>query len=222
MGTTQPIRKEDELYSFRMYYADEKPNVRNYTLIVLGLNTALRIGDLLSLKWSSVYNFQFQSFYDHILIHEQKTGKRNNVLLNATAKDALQAYFNERSPEEGEYIFTKTTCHEKPLNRSQAYRIVKTAAVHTTQEDCISCHSLRKTFGYHAWKQGTPPALLMDIYNHSSYRITHSRINDTAKRGCIHDHIVLCKAFRLFDLLEILLRIRETLTHIAPEFFHFK
>ena len=152
MGTTQPIRKDDELYSFRMYYADEKPNVRNYTLIVLGLNTALRIGDLLSLKWSSVYNFQFQSFYDHILIHEQKTGKRNNVLLNATAKDALQAYFNERSPEEGEYIFTKTTCHEKPLNRSQAYRIVKTAAVHTTQEDCISCHSLRKTFGYHAWK----------------------------------------------------------------------
>lgn len=107
MGTTQPIRKDDELYSFRMYYADEKPNVRNYTLIVLGLNTALRIGDLLSLKWSSVYNFQFQSFYDHILIHEQKTGKRNNVLLNATAKDALQAYFNERSPEEGEYIFRK-------------------------------------------------------------------------------------------------------------------
>ena len=37
MGTTQPIRKDDELYSFRMYYADEKPNVRNYTLIVLGL-----------------------------------------------------------------------------------------------------------------------------------------------------------------------------------------
>ena len=62
MGTTQPIRKDDELYSFRMYYADEKPNVRNYTLIVLGLNTALRIGDLLSLKWSSVYNFQFQSW----------------------------------------------------------------------------------------------------------------------------------------------------------------
>ena len=46
MGTTQPIRKDDELYSFRMYYADEKPNIRNYTLIVLGLNTALRIGDI--------------------------------------------------------------------------------------------------------------------------------------------------------------------------------
>ena len=31
---------------------------------------------------------------------------------------------------------------------------------------------MRKTFGYYAWKCGTPPAILMDIYNHSSYEIT--------------------------------------------------
>lgn len=49
---------------------------------------------------------------------------------------------------------------------------VCTAAEETVQDEHISCHSLRKTFGYHAWKNGTPPALLMDVYNHSSYKVT--------------------------------------------------
>ena len=59
-----------------------------------------------------------------------------------------------------------------PLSRYQAYRFVKQAAVYAGRPEHISCHSLRKTFGYHAWKQSVPPAMLMDIYNHSSYQIT--------------------------------------------------
>lgn len=172
MGTTQPIRNTDELYAFRMYYKNEKPNTRNYTLIVLGLNTALRISDLLSLKWESVYHFQNHIFRDHVLVCEQKTKKKNNIFLNENAKEALEIYFNERKPKETDYLFTKKTCPNKPLNRSQAYRIVKAAAEKTIDDPCISCHSLRKTFGYHAWKQGTPPAMLMDLFNHSSYNVT--------------------------------------------------
>ena len=79
MGTTQPIRNKDELAAFRMYYKDIHPNRRNYCLIVMGLNTALRISDLLKLKWDNVYNFEHHVFRSHFLINEQKTGKNNYV-----------------------------------------------------------------------------------------------------------------------------------------------
>lgn len=58
------------------------------------------------------------------------------------------------------------------ISRIQAYRIIHDASNELGFETKISCHSLRKTFGYQAWKQGAEPALIMNIYNHSSYQIT--------------------------------------------------
>lgn len=51
MGTTQPIRDPRQLSQFINYYATTQPNQRNYTLIVIGLHTALRISDILTLQW---------------------------------------------------------------------------------------------------------------------------------------------------------------------------
>ena len=172
MGTTQPIRAKDDLELFLDYYKKEKPSPRNYALIILGLNTALRISDILHLTWEDIYDFKKRDFRTHLCIYEKKTGKHNTVILNTKAKEALLLYKASREILPYDYIFTKTTDFTSPLSRSQAYRIIRRAAEETLHIDNISCHSLRKTFGYHAWKQGTPPALLMDIYNHSSYRIT--------------------------------------------------
>ena len=172
MGTTQPIRDRQELQNFSTYYKDEKPNLRNYALVVLGLNTALRISDLLHLRWNDLYDFEKLCFRDHLLIKEQKTGKRNRIAINEKAREAMEMYFNERTPEADEFIFSKRTNPYKPLSRSQAYRIIKDDANHTTSEEAVSCHSLRKTFGYFAWQEGVQPALLMDVFNHSSYAIT--------------------------------------------------
>lgn len=172
MGTTQPIRNRQELQNFSSYYKQVKPHLRNYTLVVLGLNTALRISDLLNLRWRSVYDFKKNCFRDHLLVWEHKTGKRNYIAINQNAKNALYLYFMERTPDPEEYVFSKRTNPYKPLSRSQAYRIIKEDASHTTSEETISCHSLRKTFGYYAWKEGVQPALLMNVFNHSSFHIT--------------------------------------------------
>lgn len=145
---------------------------RNYALIILGLNTALRISDLLQLQWSDVYDFYTQRFREHLLILEQKTGKQNYIALNKNAKNALRWYMDACFPQECDYLFCKNTDRQHPINRSQAYRIVKEAAAQTTNSRMVSCHSMRKTFGYHAWKQGAQPALLMGLFNHSSYDVT--------------------------------------------------
>ena len=172
MGTTQPIRNRKELQKFSTYYQTVNPHPRNYALIILGLNTALRISDLLQLQWSDVYDFYTQRFREHLLILEQKTGKQNYIALNKNAKNALRWYMDACFPQECDYLFCKNTDRQHPINRSQAYRIVKEAAAQTTNSRMVSCHSMRKTFGYHAWKLGAQPALLMGLFYHSSYDVT--------------------------------------------------
>lgn len=53
MQKTQPIRNTKDIRRQKQYYLDRNL-VRNYALITLGMNTSLRIGDLLLLKWENV------------------------------------------------------------------------------------------------------------------------------------------------------------------------
>lgn len=172
MGTTQPIRNTEDLQALKNYYLNEHPNLRNYALICTGINTALRISDILSLTWSDVYDFKTETFRKHLIIHEHKTKKLNTLILNQNILHALSLYKEslvDTAPSD--FIFSGNS-KGKPLSRSQAYRIIKEACRRLRLPDNISCHSLRKTFGYHAWASGVNPATLMVIYNHSSFQIT--------------------------------------------------
>ena len=70
MSTTQPIRSKQLLHDFKEYFLTKQPNSRNYTLILIGLNTALRINDILHLTWGDVYCTEHSRFYTHLLITE--------------------------------------------------------------------------------------------------------------------------------------------------------
>lgn len=174
MSTTQPIRDPALLHDFKDFYLEKERNIRNYTLCILGLNTALRITDILELKWGDLYDFGQNRFLEHLAITEKKTGKANTIAINHSVVDTLITYRKQLSsaPSENTCLFPSRKGINRPLSRSQAFRVIKRAAKSVGLNHHISCHSLRKTFGYHAWQQGTPPALLMNIYNHSSYQIT--------------------------------------------------
>jgi integrase len=172
MSATEPIRELEQLRELAAYWYDRK-NYRNYLLIVLGVCTALRPCDLLLLKWIDVYDERREGFRSHVQVTEQKTGKQIKIALNKDALAALQTYFPHRR---GGFIFANNRPEAAPLSRSQAWRIVKTAARAIGASERISLYSLRKTLGYHAAKAGVFPVLLMELYNHSSFDITRRYI----------------------------------------------
>lgn len=102
---------------------------------------------------------------------EQKTGKENKVALNYEAKAALDRLLKDGNTD-NDYLFQSRTGKNQPIGRVCAYKIIRKAVNELHIEGTIRCHSLRKTFGYHAWKKGVPPALVTSIYNHSSIEIT--------------------------------------------------
>lgn len=172
MCKTDPIKKKEDILRLKQYFLDNG-NIRNYALVSVALNTSLRIGDLLKLKWKDVYNFEHYTFKKYVDIIEQKTGKRNRIVLNEEVRQSLEKLIETLGTvTKEEYIYKSRVGQNRPIVRSTAFKIIK-AAVHVLEmEGVISCHSLRKTFGYQAWKKGVPPALIMSIYNHSSIEIT--------------------------------------------------
>ena len=169
MAATEPIRSKEQLKELADYFLS-RGQLRNYTLVLMGTYTVLRISDLLRLKWSDVYDEERQAFRTHITIIEKKTRKQRTIALNPQVIGALkQCYLHRR----GDYIFANNRKEPKAISRIQAWRIIHAAVVELGIMGKIACHSLRKTWGYHAVKSSEVSlAVIVDIYNHSSYEIT--------------------------------------------------
>jgi integrase len=177
VAASEPIRNRKQVKQMANYWR-RLGNGRNYLLIVLGVNTALRSGDFLGLRWSDVFDFESDSFRSHIALTEKKIGKEKVIAINERLLKALRLCMKERRVD---YIFANNRKDIKPIYRSQAWRIIKAAAVAVKAVGRISCHSLRKTFGYFAWKAGVQPVMLMDIFNHSSFEITKRYLGATQR-----------------------------------------
>ena len=167
--TTEPIRNKNQVRELSEYFLN-RGQTRNYVLIVLGVHTALRISDLLRLRWEDVYDFENRRVRTSVTITEGKTRKSKTFAIN---KDAVRALtlFATQSVRQGAFLIENPQT-KKAISRIQAYRIIRYAAEMLKFQTRVSCHSLRKTFGYHAWKSGVSPTILLDVYNHSSLAVT--------------------------------------------------
>lgn len=171
MAKTEPIRKIQDIEKLKNYLKKSNRS-RDYLLFTLGVNTALRISDILSLKYNDVIDFESGKVKGHVNLKEQKTGKDKCCFLNEVCVRAINEYHRETNGSKDDYLFQSRKGTNQPITRQRAYCIIKEAASHIGLDAQISCHSMRKTFGYHAWKTGVSPAVIMEIFNHSSMKTT--------------------------------------------------
>jgi len=170
-NATQPIRDKKQVQALINHYLHQG-QIRNYTLITMGIYTALRISDLLRLTWGDVYNFNTKCIRQSITITESKTNKTKTIALHENCINALKRCLHTARPTSRLHPLFENKQNGQAISRVQAYRIIREASEELELDIPASCHSLRKTFGYHAWKEGISPAVIMEIYNHSSLSVT--------------------------------------------------
>ena len=162
MKYVQPIRDKNKIEEIKSYLKEN--GSRDLLLFTMGINTGLRISDLLKLKVIDVRN------KSHVEIKEQKTGKIKRFPLLGNLQSMIEEYVRGRL--DNEYLFRSREGANKPITRVMAYKIINNACRKAGITDNVGTHTLRKTFGYHHYQQFHDVAILQYLLNHSSPSIT--------------------------------------------------
>lgn len=162
MNFVHPIRDLEKIEELKNIF--KKQSYRNYFLFVLGINTGLRISDILKLKVADVKE------KTHITIYKKKTEKSKRFKINGTLRREIEDYI--KGMRQDEYLFaSRTGGKSKPISRVMAYNILNDAG-RMVGIDEIGTHTLRKTFGYHLYQKYKDVALLQELFNHSTPSVT--------------------------------------------------
>jgi integrase len=138
-----------------------------YDMILLALNTGLRVGELLHLEWEDVDWKRKLIWVRNKPAHQLKDLADRHVPLNEPALGTL-ARLREMANETTGNIFRPMG--GLPIDRSNAFRELKCVAVHAGVPQC-TWHSFRRTFAT-VMAQTLNAFQLRQIMGHSSVRTT--------------------------------------------------
>lgn len=180
LGSTtkvEPIRTVQAIGKIKSLLED---NPRNFCLFVLGINTAFRASELLSIRVGLVRHLRAG---DRLEVKQRKTKKYRSVTLNSAGYQAIQGLLSEldklalkkRSPSivsDNAFLFTGQRGTEA-LRVSTLNNLVKSWCRKSNLKGNHGSHTLRKTWGFmQRKKQDTPVPLLMQALGHATQRQT--------------------------------------------------
>ncbi|MDR2137799.1 MAG: tyrosine-type recombinase/integrase [Synergistaceae bacterium] len=172
MLIVDPIKDIDKIE--RMKRILQSQSQRNLLLFVMGINTPLRVNDLLQLKVGDVLD-EDENILSVISVCRKKTGKCTQIFLNDTVKEAMEGYpplQNERDaalfPAWEVYGRQRNSPKNKiPLSRIQVYRIMRGAAEQAGLSK-VGAQTLRKTFGYQVFQKTGRLKVVQELLNQDS------------------------------------------------------
>lgn len=158
----QPLKSKQEVNELIEALGMSTNGLRDQILFKLGISTGLRCGDLVALTVGQVKG------KSSFKIREGKTKKERTVYLNSLMADI--ADYIDTLPMETVYLFPSRK-GDSHISTTQAYRIIAKAG-EMIGNSSIGTHTMRKTFGYTYYQATKDVATLMEIFNHSSQKIT--------------------------------------------------
>ncbi|WP_220775419.1 tyrosine-type recombinase/integrase [Bacillus sp. BML-BC060] len=164
MQITQPIKDLAVVEKIGNYL--KKTNTRDYMLYRCMLFFALRTQDILSLQVKDVRG-KYQVYFK-----EQKSGKTKIIEIHPDLVPELEEY--TKNMEDEDWLFPSQK-KGQAISRQQAFRRLQDAGRKCGLET-LSGHTLRKTFCYHSYLNGTPISILCELLNHSSESVTRRYI----------------------------------------------
>jgi len=177
MNYVEPIRDVKKIERMKRLMRKEG-KLKELVLFEIGIKTGLRISDILNLKWNSVFSElgSDPAFREVISIKEKKTRKAKQFHLSDNVRKVILEFWVSNQLRYEDYIFLSDSNNvvntHQAWSRQYVWQFLNDYAYRVGIRDRIGAHTLRKTFGYHAFKNGVDLSLLMRIFNHSSQAVT--------------------------------------------------
>tara|TARA_Y100000593_G_C4246290_1_gene304862 strand:+ start:298 stop:768 length:471 start_codon:yes stop_codon:yes gene_type:complete len=136
----------------------------------MGINTILRVSDLLRLRVCDLIH-QNGDFREYLSLKEQKTGNLRKIKINSLIRTEVGKYILHYDLEDENYLFFSLRSPDRPLDRVTAYKRLTKSATEVGIEH-FGTHSMRKTLAYQVYIKSKDIALVMNMLNHKNPQTT--------------------------------------------------
>ena len=139
----------------------------------LGINMALRIGDMLRLTMDDIRKLDPDQ--PTIRIVEQKTGKARKIVLNKSALAVVQRRLEENPKHKWLFQSEATNLskrQQQAINRRSVLRVFERVGQSVAPKVKLGTHSMRKTRGFALHQAGQSIEQISKILNHGSPAVT--------------------------------------------------